>query len=106
MTFDISPALVAIISLGINSIVVVLMAWIAYKNAQLRAEIKDQGSVLRQVEQQGNSISLEGKRTTAVALELLAAHTKLPEHISKAADARKVYEEAERQIVHKNYPVT
>lgn len=55
-----------------------------------------QRRTLLQVERQGNSVALEQKRITAAALRLLAEQTKLPEHISKAVDAEKVYEEAQR----------
>lgn len=53
-----------------------------------------QRKVINQVEKQSNSVSLETKRVTSVALRLLATNTKLPEHIMKADDAEKVYEEA------------
>lgn len=106
MTFDISPSVVAVISLGINSIVGILMAWIALKNAQLRTDIKEQGNVLKQVEQQGNSVALELKRTNMVYSRRLADETKKPADIAIANDAQKVYEAAEQSIIHKNYPVS
>lgn len=56
-----------------------------------------QRRTLMQVEKQGNSVALEQKRTTSVALRLLANNTNLPEHLSKASDAEKVYDEALRE---------
>ena len=110
MTFDLSPAAVAIISLGINSVVGVLMAWIAFKNASLRQVIEKQGVVLREVEKQGNSVSLELKRTNMVYSRRLAEATKsTPAGLADQAiadDAQKVYEEAYQQSMHKAYPVT
>lgn len=106
MTFDISPSVVAIISLGINSIATILMAWIAFKNAQLRTEVKEHGTVLKQVEQQGNSVALELKRTNMVYSRRLADETKKPADVAIADDAQKVYEAAEQSIIHKNYPVS
>lgn len=52
---------------------------------------------LIQVEKQGNSVALEQKRVTAVALRLLATNTGSPAHAMKADDAEKVYEEALKQ---------
>jgi len=110
MTFDLSPAAVAIISLGINSVVGVLMAWIAFKNASLRTAIEKQGTVLREVEKQGNSVSLELKRTNMVYARRLAEATKgTPAGDGDKAiadDAQKVYEEAQQQVLHRAYPVT
>lgn len=53
--------------------------------------------LLRQVERQGNSVSLEQKRVTAAALRSLAAVTHKPEHELKAKDAEEAYEQAKEQ---------
>lgn len=53
-----------------------------------------QRKTLEQVERQGNSVALEQKRVTSVALRLLATNTKSPAHKMKASDAEMVYEEA------------
>lgn len=73
------------------------VAVVIFMSAQQQATLAKQTAVLTQVEKQGNSVALEQKRVTAVALRLLAEKTGLPEHITKANDAEKVYEEALKQ---------
>lgn len=55
------------------------------------------GTLLKQVERQGNSVALEQKRVTAAALRSLAALTHKPEDELKAKDAEEVYEQARKQ---------
>lgn len=73
------------------------VAVVIFMSAQQQATLAKQTAVLTQVEKQGNSVALEQKRVTSVALRLLAEKTGLPEHITKANDAEKVYEEALKQ---------
>lgn len=57
-----------------------------------------QKRTLQQVEQQGNSVSLELKRTNMVFSRRLAIETRREADIAIADDAQKVYEESVKQI--------
>lgn len=62
------------------------------------------GTLLKQVERQGNSVALEQKRVTAAALRSLATLTHKPEDELKAKDAEEVYEQARHQAEQERKP--
>lgn len=55
------------------------------------------GMVLKQVERQGNSVSLEQKRITAAALRSLATLTRKPEDEAMAKNAEEIYQKAKEE---------
>lgn len=57
-----------------------------------------QKRVIEQVEEQGNSVSLELKRTNMVFSRRLALETRREADIAIADDSQTVYEEAKKQV--------
>ncbi len=57
-----------------------------------------QGEVIKQVERQGNAVSVEVKRTNMVYSKRLADVTKDPGDVAVAHDAKQVYEEAVKNL--------
>lgn len=86
---------VALVVTALGTLVTAVgIAIVAVITARHKKVTEQQTKVIAQVEQQGNSVALEQKRVTAVALRLLATNKPMPEYEMKADDAEKVYEEA------------
>jgi len=94
---DLLGVAAVIVALGglVTSVGVIVLAFIARDS---KRELQEHGVVLKQVERQGNSVSLELKRTNFVYAERLAIETEgKPEGKANRAiadDARQVYEAA------------
>lgn len=90
-TFMGLAAVISAVTGLVTAIGVILVAVITQRN---RAELRQQGDVIRQVEKQGNSASLELKRLNMVFSRRTATATALGSDIALANDAERVYHEA------------
>lgn len=84
-------AIIAAIGVPITALGTLVLALMQRKQGEVQAK---QTETIKQVEKQGNSVSLELKRTNMVYARRLAEATKDPGDDAIARDAEKLYEAA------------